>query len=147
MPTRDRDEPISDDEIVYRRVSEKSGWYDSASDLPVAWEAFRPNRNDLRGLSVWRARYRTTEEVAETGAKPGRRYFILCLRVRPLREAGVVVEPSPEDGGPGHASFVNMNASTYQQDRDSMRELAEKIAGDLVERVEGPFGPFDVRER
>lgn len=78
------------------------------------------------------------------GTKPNHRYFMLGCRVSRLRQAGVVVEPSPEDGGPGHASLVNMNTSAYQQNKNAVRELAEKIASDLIERVEGPFGPFEV---
>ena len=144
MSPGDGTEPLAPAEIVFRRVSEKSGWYDPESDRPFDWLAFRPNAKDVRGLSVWREKDKTAEQAAANGARSGRRYFVFCLRVDPLREASVVVEPSPEQGGPGHASFVNMNTSAYQQNKNAVRELAEKIASDLIERVAGPLGPFDV---
>ena len=145
MTRDDGSEPLADDEIVFRRVTEKSGWYKPESGRPLAWLAFRPNQNDVDGLSVWREKYyKTAKQAAATGAMPGRRYFVVSLRVAQLRQAGIVVEPSPEDGGPGHASLVNVNASAYAENSNSVRGLAEKIASDLIERVEGPFGPFDV---
>ena len=144
MALGDGSEPVTDDEIVFRRITEKSGSYNPESDRPVAREAFRPNRNDVRGLSVWRELYKTADQAASAGARRGRRYFIVHIHVGQLREAGVVVEPSPEDGGPGHASLVNMNTSAYQQNKNAVRELAEKIANALIERVEGPFGPFEI---
>ncbi len=144
MSRGDGSEPVTDDEVVFRRASKRSGWYDPESDRPYAWVAFRPNKEDMRGLSVWRRKYKTAEQSAAVRAKPGERYFIFRLRVARLREAGIVVEPTPLDGGPGHASLVNINTSAYQQNKNSVRELAEKIAGNLIERVDGPFGPFEI---
>ena len=63
MSIGDGTEPIADDEIVYRRVSESSGWFDPTRDL-VAWEAFRPNAKDTNGISVWRAKHKSASTVA-----------------------------------------------------------------------------------
>ena len=118
MSIGDGSEPIADDEIVYRRVSDTSGWYDPNSDRPVAWAAFRPNEKDLDGISVWRAKYKSPAEVAATQARPERRYFILVLRAARLRESGIEVKPSPQLGGPGHATLANLNKEQYERDRD-----------------------------
>lgn len=138
--------PIADDEIVLRRVSETSGYYDPESDRPFAWVAFRPNEKDVRGLSVWRERYKTPEQAAGINARPGRRYFIFKLNVGVLREAGVIVEPSTDEGGAGHASLVNLNPRRYAEDKNAVQELARTIAEELVECVEGPFGPFEIKD-
>ncbi len=65
------------------------------------------------------------------------------MRVSRLRQTGVVVEATPEEGGAGHASFSNLNHSAYEADKDKVRELANTIAERLIERVQGAFGPFD----
>ena len=147
MPTVHGRGPLANDEAVFRRASDRSGWYDPSLDRSVAWQAFRPNRRDVRGLSVWRAKYKTPEEAAAINARSGRRYFLFRLNVGRLREAGVIVEPSADEGGTGHASLVNLNACRYDEDKNAVRELARTIAEELVECVEGPFGPFEFNDR
>ncbi len=137
------DEGISDDEFVYRRVSMESGWYDPSLELRVAWLAFRPNENDVGGISVWRAKYKSPREVARIAPRPGHHYYVLVLNAGRLREAGVELHPSPEDGGPGHASLINLSAEHYRSNKDAVRALAETIRTSLIEQVKGPFGPFD----
>lgn len=139
--------PITDDEFVLRRVSEKSGWYKPESVRPFAWVAFKPNEKDVRGLSVWRETYTTPEQAAGNNARPASRYFLFKLNVGRLREAGVIVEPSTDEGGAGHASLVNLNARRYAEDKNAVQELARTIAEELVECVEGPFGPFELNDR
>lgn len=147
MPPEDAEEPVADDEVLYRRVSDKSGWYDPSLDRPVAWQAFRPNKQDIDGISVWRAKfYKSPEQVAKIAAQANRQYFLLVVRVGTLRLAGVTVLPTPSRAGSGHATLANLCAEKYQRNRDDVRELAERIARDLVDDVEGPFGPFDVTE-
>lgn len=143
MSSGDGSDPITDDEVVFRRVSEQSGHYDSSLSRPVRWQAFKPNESDRSGISVWRAKYITARDTAATNARPDRRYYILVLAASRLRAAGVEVRPTPEEGGPGHASLVNINFDDYECDKDRIRELLNTIAETLIERVEGPFGPFD----
>lgn len=145
MNPAEGNEPLSDDEIVYRRVSDKSGWYEPGSERSVAWEAFKPNRNDATGISVWRAKYLTAGETAARHARLNR-YYVLALNVGRLRQIGVEVEPSPYEGGIGHASIVTLNYPAYKNDKNRLREFAEHIATKLVEHVEGPFGPYEVSD-
>ena len=144
MPADDGRESIADEEIVYRRVSAASGWYEEGSERPVAWLAFRPNRNDVRGLSVWRAKYKTAAEAAAAGASPGKQYYVIGLHVGRLRTAGVIVEPSADEAGVGHASLANLNSDAYEREKNAVRSLAEMIAASLVESVDGPFAPVEV---
>ena len=84
----------------------------------------------------------SAREAAALGARPDRRYFVLRLHAGRLRTAGVHVEPSPAEGGPGHATLANLTVHAYRDNKNTIRELAEKIASSLVECVDGPFGPF-----
>jgi hypothetical protein len=133
-------EAVADDEIVFRRISDASGWYDPASDRPLAWLAFRPSRRDVDGISVWTSKFKTAREVAAIGASHGKRYFVVSLRVQRLRVAGVVVKASPELGGVGHASLTNLSTEDYTKNKDRVREMAEVIVRQLVENIDGPFG-------
>ncbi|MCG3128323.1 MAG: hypothetical protein CHACPFDD_03206 [Phycisphaerae bacterium] len=142
MPALDPHDLIDDDEIVFRRVSEKSGWYDAKSSRPVAWTAFKPNSNDHDGVSVWRAKYQSAADVAAIGARPGTRYFVLAIRVSQLRSAGAQIVPTPVSGAAGHASISSLRVDAYHESKDAVRALAERIANEIIEPVEGPFGPF-----
>lgn len=74
-------EPISDDELLYRRVPIR--WYDPSTGRPFD-EAFAPHKeNDLTGLSVSRAKYKSIEQAAR--GMPGKRYYVATLRAGDLR--------------------------------------------------------------
>lgn len=133
-------DPISDDEILYRLASERSNRYDPESGV-VAWEAFMPNRNDTDGLSFQRAKYVTPKEVVSQHprAKPGLPFYVFAMRADDLRRAGVIVDPSPRPGDPGHASLSNITIDLYEEDKNRIRELASLLAAEAVCEVLGPF--------
>ncbi|MBI1827540.1 MAG: hypothetical protein HY287_09590 [Planctomycetes bacterium] len=147
MTSGDGSEPIDKDEIVLRRIPATFEWYNPGLGKPIAWVAFKPNENDRSGISVWRRKYRPPCEVAARNAKPGRRYYVLGLRVALLRAIGITVEPSPLEGGPGHANLVNLSSDAYRRDKDGITQLAKIIAERLTICVDGPFGPFDIDAR
>lgn len=66
-------ETIADDELLYRRVPESTGWYDPATGV-LDSRTFAPHKtNDATGLSVSRAKYKSIEEAAKgrlAGASP-----------------------------------------------------------------------------
>jgi len=143
MPAPDGREPIEDDEIVFRRVPNNIDWYNPESQRPVAWVTFRPNPKDTDGISVWRAKYKSPEEVAAIHARLGRQYWVLALKTSQLRNAGITIAPTPDLGGPGHASLTNMRSSDYAQNRNTVKNIAEDITRNLVLYVEGPFTPCE----
>lgn len=99
--------PIDDDELLYRRVSVRSGWYDKQELSP---HAFGPNRNDQTGISVFRARYRSIDSAARGPSPDG--YYVVVLQAGELRGNGIRVEPQPEiDGGwdISHAELPDLN--------------------------------------
>jgi hypothetical protein len=128
-------DPIADDEILFRRIPCSTGWYDAVRTSPLEPEAFRPNHNDVSGISLSRQKYRTAAEAAR--GRPGKSYYIAHLRAGELRAAGIDVVPSPVPDDPGHAEIPSLN---YDQ-RKSRRavEQRELLAGRLCLKVEGPF--------
>lgn len=136
MPA-DGHEPIADDETLYRRIPEfPESHYQPDSDRPLAWVAFRPNERDVDGLSVWRAKYVTLEQAAS--GRSGKSYYVVLLKAGELRELGCVVVPTP-DVGTGHASITNMSSNSYAENKNDVRNMAERIAAAFASHVEGPF--------
>ena len=128
------DEPITDDELLYRRISVKSKWYDPSTDS-LEPQAFAPHKtNDVTGLSVYRAKYKTAEEASRR--TPGEWYYVVVLRAGDLREKGMSVEPRPLADDRGHADLPDLKADDYKSDitRERQRMLTNLRLG-----VEGPF--------
>lgn len=84
MPQTAEYEPISDDEIIYRRVPVSMGWVDNHGVWP---DAFEPRADDRTGLSVYRARFVALEDAAKGLSKRG--YYVLEMRAGDLRLAGI----------------------------------------------------------
>lgn len=130
---RDND-PITDNERLYRRVSVKSRWYDPASGR-LDPQAFAPHKTeDVTGLSVARAKYKSAAEAAQ--GDPGRSYFVAALQVGQMRARGIRVVPRPLPGDPGHAELPDMNAANYKAKETRERQ---RILVELTIAVEGPF--------
>lgn len=128
-------EPISDDELLYRRVPVSAGWFDATTGLKP--EAFAPHRvNDATGLSVYRAKYKSIEEAA-TG-RPGKAYYVAVLRAEELKGHGITVVPRPLPGDPGHSELADVNSSNRKTDQ--VLEL-QRLLIQLCHAVIGPF-PF-----
>ena len=91
-------EPITDDELLYRRIPASMGWYSASAGLSP--QAFAPHAtNDITGLSVSRAKYKSIQAAAK--GRPGKSYYVAILRAGDLRQRGiqVVPRPLPEDVG------------------------------------------------
>jgi hypothetical protein len=132
-------ELIEDSEFLYRRVPASTGWYHQATGVLKA-EAFGPHRTqDITGLSVARAKYKSLEEAAR--GRPGKSYLVAVLRAGDLRQRGIEVVPRPElpDGhhDPAHAELPDLNSETRKANQTL--EWQRLLAEELTLRVEGPF--------
>ena len=132
-------EPIEDDELLYRRVPESTGWYDPVTGV-LKSEAFGPHKTqDITGLSVARAKHKSIEEAAR--GRPGKSYFVAVLRAGDLRQRGIEVVPRPDlpDGrhDPAHAELPDLNSETRKASRTLERQRI--LAEELSLRVEGSF--------
>ena len=125
-------DPISSDEIVYRRILEQ--YYDKTNDA-LAPQAFRPVRSDTTGISVTRAKYATAEQAAR--GRGGKRYYIAALLVSDLHSIGLRIEPRPVPDNPGHAEIPELVYETRRSDRSV--EWQQVLADKLHLEVMGPF--------
>jgi hypothetical protein len=129
-------EPISDDEILYRRIPAGCGWYDpTQSDRPSPY-AFRANRQDSDGISLSREKYSSPEDVCGR-AREGKEYFVAELRAGDLRNKGLTLRPAPLANDPGHCVLTEIcwgNAST-----DEAQGCRVLLANELTRRVVGPY--------
>ncbi len=129
-------EPIDDDERLFRRIPESTGWFDPGSSPPsLSFYAFRPGKHDSTGLSVYRERYKAIEEVARP--RSGKRYYVAVLRAGDLREHGITVEPKPLEGDPGHSEITVLTYENRKQNKSLERQ--KLLSEVLTLKIEGPF--------
>lgn len=130
----DGTEPITDDEELYRRIPVSMNWYDPATAPYLSPKAFRPRQDDETGLSVYRAKYKSAEEVGKSGR--GKRYFVGVLCAGDLRKQEIMVIPKPAlPDDPGHAELPGLRYANRKETEDLQLLLAEG----LCLRIEGPF--------
>jgi hypothetical protein len=128
-------DPIADDELLYRRIPAALNLHDPTAEPSLLPDAFRPNQNDLTGLSVYRAKYKSLEAVAF--GREGKKYYVAVLRAGDLRAKGIEVVPRPLDDDPGHAELPSLSYQTRKSDQ--VVEWKALLAQELCLRVEGPF--------
>lgn len=139
MTTQPGSEPITDEEILYRRIPVSTNWYDPKKTPPLEPEAFRPNRNDVTGISLTRAKYITVEQAAV--GRPGKQYYVVVVRAGDIRSAGMEVAARPLPDDPSHAEI-----SSLTDDNRKTRQAIEwrtLLAEQLYLRIEGPFSTPD----
>lgn len=130
-------ETIADEERLYRRVPESTGWYDPVTGI-LDSRAFAPHKtNDATGLSVSRSKHKSIEEAAK--GRPGKTYYVAVLRVSDLRQNGIEVVQTPPDD-PSHAELPNLNANNRKESATLERQ---RLLTELCLSVEGPFRSSD----
>jgi hypothetical protein len=126
--------PLSSDEIVYRRIPEKSGAV--RTDKTVTIGAFLPTSKDTTGISLIRASAGggiTPEQAAAKARAPGKTFYIAVLTVGAIRnEAGIPIAPDdPND--PSHLSIP-----WTDRNDEVVRLKAEELCTKCIQ-VLGPF--------
>ena len=131
----DGTEPITDDEILYRRSNTSEKHFNPESGEPISPKAFKPHRDrDKTGLSVFRAKYVNPYKLCDDGS--GRRFWVISLCAGDLRRHGIEVIPRPsKQAGPGHAELPGL----HSDNRKKTEELQLIIAEKLCLRIEGPY--------
>ncbi|MDY7009862.1 MAG: hypothetical protein SVV80_03830 [Planctomycetota bacterium] len=129
----DGSEPMEDDEYLYRRILLQ--YFNPSQGSEPSPKAFRPRKHDETGLSVFRAKYVTPEQVAQNDR--GKRYYVARLRAGDLRDNGIKVVPRIEGHEPGHAELPDL---TYDNRSTDVGEEAQQLlARRLCLEVLGPF--------
>lgn len=133
MSLQPGNEPIGDDEILYRRIPVSKGWYSSTGLSP---EAFDPRDDEATGISFYRRKYKTLEESAKGKGKKG--YYVAVFRASDLIAKGIQVVPRPQPDDPGHAELPALTCHNRMTD-EALN--VKKLLASLPESVEGPFPP------
>jgi hypothetical protein len=123
-------DPIADEELLFRRIPVSMGWYAEGRLSP---EAFGPRKDETTGISVYRAMYKSIDEVAMGKSRKG--YYVAVLRTGDLRNNGIEVVQTPPDD-PGHAELPDLNANNRREDATLERQ---RLLTELCISVEGPF--------
>jgi hypothetical protein len=133
MSGHDGTEPVTRDELLYRRIPVSKGWYDERNG--VSPEAFDPRKNEVGGISLFRSKYKTVQEVAKGPSKRG--YYVAVLRAGDLIKEGIQIAPRPDPPhSPGHVELPSLTC----ENRNTSEALERKhILVRLCLWVEGPF--------
>jgi len=132
----DGHEPVDPNEMVYRRVAVKTGYYKLGRLPPISQKAFNPiDGNDDDGISLFRAKYGGPEDVA-AGGRAGTDYFVIEMRAGDLFGVGMILEADPRPGIPGHAQVPSVNCAT--RDSKEVQEIMDR-ARHVAFQAHGPF--------
>lgn len=124
----DEQEPIQDDEFVYRRIHRH--FYDASIPTCIRREAFRPSQNDDTGLSVFRAAFvQLAGTLANIDASKQNDYYVVKIAVQDLHRLGLTVVPEPDPNGPpGHAVIPELSWQAYQADKQRWKPVQLELA-------------------
>jgi hypothetical protein len=131
----DGNEPIADDEILYRRIPASLGWYNPATGS-ISPDAFRPTAWDDTGLSLTRRKYASAELVAASGSR-GKQFYVAAFRASDLIANAIQPMPAPDADNPGHAEIPSLTFAG----RKTSQSIQLRIK--LVSLCHGVSGPFD----
>jgi hypothetical protein len=120
-------EPVDGNEFVYRRIHPRFHKPDLA--VPVLFEAFRPNRNDTTGLSLFRALFAQPMDCLPRDAAKSTGYLVARLLVSDLHDLGLSIHPQPDPSGPaGHAVIRELSIANYENDKVRWRPILLALA-------------------
>lgn len=126
------DKRIPDDEFVYRRVPFLLYPNPLDPNSRPMLNSFLPRIDDTDGLSVDLATLTTPEKVADI---PGKKYHVVQVCVRDLRNLGLDVFPNPQRENPAHAIIIGLDRQTYNAEKTQIKALVETIIREHCETV------------
>jgi hypothetical protein len=108
-------QPVDSSEFVYRRIPRT--YYQAGLPIPIQAAAFRPNKNDTTGLSVFRSAFvQPVGTLANIDARKRHDYNVAQIAVQDLHRLGLTVAPEPDPNGPlGHAIIPELAGISGRQ--------------------------------
>jgi hypothetical protein len=117
---------VSGDEYILRRIPNLPGWVDTNQSRPVSTNAFRATGNDTLGISVFRERFTTPQEVATFNVKPDG-YFVVRILASELFGLGLTLKPDPLPPGKGPRGHALIPGLYFGMPKNEERSLRAKI--------------------
>ncbi len=119
--------PVQEDEAVLRLINKV--YLNPALPTPVQPEAFRPTADDADGVSVFRERFVSPEELLESVPPEKRdRYVVARISVAELTSAGLTVIPDPIETPQGHALIPELNTTEYARNKVACKVVQKHLA-------------------
>lgn len=135
-------EPISEDEVLWRRVRREK--FRSDQTPALSYKAFEPRikgrEPDVDGISLFRASCLSSPTVIRGNPNEN---GIVQIPVVAIRRMGLTVVSSPTEAVPGHVVIQEINAAGWVSSKDRLRMIVEELAliasepGNIVLRPEG----------
>ena len=136
MPELGTIQPLSEQELLYRRLPMNPSYFDASARV-VHELAFQPEWHDVDGLSVSRECL-GPEGAAASGAM-GRSFYVATLRVSDLvGKLGLTLVADRDD----HAVITELTYERRRSKEDGVRDRLAHIYGQLVRSVLEVSGPF-----
>jgi hypothetical protein len=134
---KDELSPISDDEFMLRQIHKNH--YHAGKNKPVQTNHFQPHEDDDDGLSVYRERFISVDELARAGRKPGE-YYIARFRASELKLPGnnLTLDPKPnkDPSQPrGHSVIPQLSISAYKADEKKGKQICFELAKLAGQRI------------
>jgi len=124
----DETDPVEFVELVLRRVLKKEDRINFSLPLPVDRLAFRPTKDDIDGISVFRELFCTPQQIADTGTN-SLGYYVCRLRVSDILGLGLNVIPDPQqDQLSGHALIPELSYPNMKADKKKSKEFQFELA-------------------
>lgn len=126
----DQCDPISPDEYLLRRVpfDENNKPIDPELAQPVSRLAFRPSSKDVDGISLFREKFVTPEQIANLHREnsKGKECYVVRVKAKDLFDpsVGVKVIPNKIDALPGHALIPEINIG-YKLNKEAKRSCVD----------------------
>ncbi len=126
-------ESVQPDERLLRRIPEVR--CDRETRRPTV-QAFRPLEQDRDGISLFRMKYHSPEDIApRLSTKP---YYVGVVRAGDLVACGVEIRPDPTDSHCGHVIIPSLTFEN--RDSAESQEMQVRLAVELCEvPLLGPF--------
>ena len=104
---------------------------------------FAPLPQDQDGLSFFRERLISAEQVARSARQPAENYIVARYRAGDLFDLGLTLTPTNDsDDPPGHVVVIELGNSGYNENRRLCKErhkrLAELGSRDVIKGFSGP---------
>jgi hypothetical protein len=123
-------------------------YYNPSLPTPMLALAFRPNKQDNDGISLYREFFLTVDRLAGSARKPAEFYVVARFRAADLFAMGLSLLPTQEEGDlPGHVVVPELTWAAYQDPprrrwlAEINRELAVLASRDIITEFQQSTDP------
>lgn len=107
-------DPVESAEYLLRRIPNKPDTVNVELRRPLSRLAVKPNGRDVDGISIFRERFTSAQEIAAQGQCTDG-YYVVRIQAQEVLNIGLSVQADPSEGQPeGHALVPEINIRDYR---------------------------------